>query len=86
MTLVKTFGYTEMKSRSLLTTLENLVTVFLEARKPVYIPSFAYRVLRIFLPEDKVGSIQGLTFTANGNGALFDVAIESSWMQLNRGR
>ncbi|CBI24691.3 hypothetical protein VitviT2T_007597 [Vitis vinifera] len=85
MALVKAFGYTEMKSRSFLTTLENLVTVFLEARKPIYIPSFAYGVLRRFLPKEKVGSIQGLAFTTDGNGAVFDVATESSWMQLDRG-
>lgn len=36
--------------------------------------SFAYGVLRRFLPEDKVESIKGLALTADGNGAVFDVA------------
>ena len=38
--------------------------------------SFAYGVLRRFLPEEKVESIKGLTLTADGNGAVFDVATE----------
>ena len=38
--------------------------------------SFAYGVLRRFLPEDKVDSIKGLALTADGNGAVFDVATE----------
>ncbi|KAJ4843899.1 hypothetical protein Tsubulata_047955, partial [Turnera subulata] len=44
--LAKASGYTELKSRSLLSSMENYVTVLLEAGKPVYTPS---RVL----PEDK---------------------------------
>lgn len=37
---------------------------------------FAYSVLRRFLPEEKVESIKGLALTADGNGAVFDVAAE----------
>ncbi|KAJ9679149.1 hypothetical protein PVL29_021161 [Vitis rotundifolia] len=74
--LAKASGYTEIKSRSLLTSLENHVTVLLEAGKPIYTPSFAYGVLRRFLPEDKVETIKGLALTADGNGAVFDVATE----------
>lgn len=37
---------------------------------------FAYGVLRRFLPEEKVESVQGLTLTADGKGAVFDVAEE----------
>ncbi|RVW46170.1 DEAD-box ATP-dependent RNA helicase 7 [Vitis vinifera] len=74
--LAKASGYTEIKSRSLLASLDNHVTVLLEAGKPIYTPSFAYGVLRRFLPEDKVDSIKGLALTADGNGAVFDVATE----------
>ncbi|GKE69670.1 DEAD-box ATP-dependent RNA helicase 7 [Tanacetum coccineum] len=35
--------------------------------------SFAYGVLRRFLPEDKVESIQGLGLTADQRGVVFDV-------------
>lgn len=28
------------------------------------------------MPEEKVESIKGLTLTADGNGAVFDVALE----------
>lgn len=83
--LAKASGYTEIKSRSLLASLDNHVTVLLEAGRPIYTPSFAYGVLRRFLPEDKVDSIKGLALTADGNGAVFDVATENSWMQLDRG-
>lgn len=41
-----------------------------------FFSSFAYGVLRRFLPEDKVESVKGLTLTADGNGAVFDVATE----------
>lgn len=72
--LAKAAGFTEIKKRSLLTSMENHVTLLLEVGKPVYTPSFAYGVLRRFLPEEKVESIEGLTLTADGMGAVFDVA------------
>ncbi|KAE8665497.1 DEAD-box ATP-dependent RNA helicase 7 [Hibiscus syriacus] len=59
-------GYSEIKSRSLLTSMENYVTLLLEAGKPIYTLSF--------LPEEKVQSVQGLTLTTDGMGAVFDVA------------
>ncbi|KAK9103515.1 hypothetical protein Sjap_020769 [Stephania japonica] len=74
--LAKAAGYTELKSRSLLTSMENFVTVLLETGKPIYSPSFVYSVLRRFLPEEKVESVKGLALTADGNGAVFDVADE----------
>ena len=83
--LAKASGYTEIKRRSLLITLENHVTVLLEAGKPICTLSFVYGVLRRFLPEDKVESIKNLALTADGNGAMFDVATENSWMQLDSG-
>ncbi|KAL0403086.1 UNVERIFIED_CONTAM: DEAD-box ATP-dependent RNA helicase 7 [Sesamum radiatum] len=74
--LAKAAGYTEIKSRSLLTSMENYVTVLLECGRPIYAPSFAYGVLRRFLPEDKVESVKGLALTADGKGAVFDVAAQ----------
>ncbi|KAM0069199.1 putative RNA helicase [Helianthus debilis subsp. tardiflorus] len=74
--LAKSIGYTEIKKRSLLTSMENYVTLLLEAGRPVYTPSFAYGVLRRFLAEEKVESIQGLALTADQRGAVFDVAEE----------
>ncbi|KAB2596587.1 DEAD-box ATP-dependent RNA helicase 7-like [Pyrus ussuriensis x Pyrus communis] len=69
-------GYTEIKKRSLLSSMEDHVTVLLEAGKPIYSPSFAFGVLRRFLPEEKVESVKGMALTADGNGAVFDVASE----------
>ncbi|XP_022158991.1 DEAD-box ATP-dependent RNA helicase 7 [Momordica charantia] len=74
--LAKLSGYTEIKSRSLLTSMENHVTLILEAGKPIYSPSFAYSVLRRFLPEEKVESVKGMALTADGYSAVFDVRTE----------
>ncbi|OUZ99493.1 Helicase [Macleaya cordata] len=71
--LAKASGYTEIKSRSLLSSMENYVTVLLEAGKPIYSPSFVFGVLRRFLPENQVEAVKGLTLTADGKGAVFDV-------------
>ncbi|KAK3220895.1 hypothetical protein Dsin_014865 [Dipteronia sinensis] len=51
--LAKAAGFTDIKSRSLLNSLEDHVTVHLEAGKPIYTASFAYNVLRRFVPEEK---------------------------------
>ncbi|CAK9161036.1 unnamed protein product [Ilex paraguariensis] len=74
--LAKAAGYSEITSRSLLNSMENYVTVLLEAGGSIYTPSFAYGVLRRFLPEEKVESIMGLALTADGKGAVFDVPAE----------
>ncbi|XVF53997.1 hypothetical protein PTKIN_Ptkin05aG0146100 [Pterospermum kingtungense] len=74
--LAKAAGYSEIKSRSLLTSMENHVSLLLEAGKPIYTNSFVFGVLKRFLPEEKVQSVQGLTLTADGKGAVFDVAEE----------
>ncbi|KAL0746919.1 hypothetical protein Bca101_028921 [Brassica carinata] len=72
--LAKTAGFTEIKKRSLLTSMENHVTLLFEAGKPIYTPSFVIGSLKRILPEDKANSIEGLTLTADGQGAVFDVA------------
>ncbi|KAK7280044.1 hypothetical protein RJT34_25106 [Clitoria ternatea] len=74
--LAKAVGYTEIKRRSLLTSMENYVTLLLEIGRPIFTPSFAYGVLRRFLPEEKVEAVKGLTLTADGNGVVFDVPTE----------
>ncbi|GER25305.1 dead box ATP-dependent RNA helicase [Striga asiatica] len=73
--LAKAAGYIEIKTRSLLTSMENYVTVKLECGRPVSTQSFAYGVLSRFLPEDIVESIKGVALTADGRGAVFDVAV-----------
>ncbi|RHN81932.1 putative RNA helicase [Medicago truncatula] len=74
--LAKAVGYTEIKKRSLLSSMENYVTLLLENEKPIFTPTFAYKILRRFLPEEKVEAVKGLTITADGNGVVFDVAAE----------
>ncbi|KAJ4877435.1 DEAD-box ATP-dependent RNA helicase 7 [Raphanus sativus] len=72
--LAKTAGFTEIKKRSLLTSMENHVTLLFEAGKPIYTPSFVCGVLKRILPDDRANSIEGLTLTADGQAAVFDVA------------
>ncbi|KAI3517613.1 hypothetical protein L1887_16828 [Cichorium endivia] len=74
--LAKSIGYTEIKQRSLLTSMENYVTLLLEAGRPIYTPSFAYGVLRRILPEEKVESVRGLALTTDQRSAVFDVAAD----------
>ncbi|KAM7272182.1 hypothetical protein ACFE04_026845 [Oxalis oulophora] len=74
--LAKSIGYTDIKCRSLLTSMENHVTLMLEAGKPIYTPSFVFGILKRFLPEDKISTVQGMTMTADGTGAVFDVPTE----------
>ncbi|KAG2284383.1 hypothetical protein Bca52824_055603 [Brassica carinata] len=70
--LAKTAGFTEIKKRSLLTSMENHVTLHLEAGRPIYSATNAFGVLRRVLPDDKVNLIEGMTLTVDG-GAVFDV-------------
>ncbi|CAN0902624.1 DEAD-box ATP-dependent RNA helicase 7 [Linum grandiflorum] len=72
--LANASGYTEIKTRSILTSMENHVTLLLDAGKPFYSHSYAYSIMKRFLPEDKVESVKGITLTADGKGAVFDVA------------
>ncbi|CAN6565050.1 unnamed protein product [Malus baccata var. baccata] len=74
--LAKAAGYTEIKKRSLLSSMENHFTVLFKAGKPIYSLSFAFGVLRRFSPEEKVESVKGMALTADGNGTVFDVAAE----------
>ncbi|CAN4080781.1 unnamed protein product [Withania somnifera] len=74
--LAKASGYSEIASRSLLSSMENCVTLLLECGRPIFSLSFAYNVLRGFLPEDKVESVKGLTLTADGKGVVFDVIAD----------
>ncbi|XP_039168338.1 DEAD-box ATP-dependent RNA helicase 7-like isoform X3 [Eucalyptus grandis] len=58
--LAKASGYSEIKSRSLLSSLENHVTLLLETGRPIYTPLYALGVLRRFLPENKVEFVKVL--------------------------
>ncbi|PNX92995.1 DEAD-box ATP-dependent RNA helicase 7-like protein [Trifolium pratense] len=81
--LAKAVGYTDVKKRSLLTSMENYVTLILEGGKPMFTPSFAFGTLRRFVPEDKVDAVQGLALTADGQGAVFDVPAKDLDVFLN---
>ncbi|XP_047321643.1 DEAD-box ATP-dependent RNA helicase 7 [Impatiens glandulifera] len=74
--IAKTAGYTEIKNRSLLSSMENHVTVLLGVGRAIYTPSFAFGVLRRFLPSEKVDLIKNLALTADAMGAVFDVSVD----------
>ncbi|KAL6009152.1 hypothetical protein ACLOJK_022379 [Asimina triloba] len=52
---------------------KNYVTLLLDTGKPIYSLSFAFGVLRRSLPEDKIEGVKGISLTADGKGAVFDV-------------
>ncbi|KAJ6824976.1 DEAD-box ATP-dependent RNA helicase 7-like [Iris pallida] len=74
--LAKAAGYTDIKKRSILSSMENYVTLLLQAGKTIYSPSFAFSILRRFLPEEKIEGVKGLSLTADGMGVVFDVPAD----------
>ncbi|RDX89760.1 DEAD-box ATP-dependent RNA helicase 7, partial [Mucuna pruriens] len=71
--LAKAAGFTELKKRSLLASREDYVTVLFQSGRPMFSPIHTLGLLKRFLPEEKVEAVQGLNFTADKNGAVFDV-------------
>ncbi|TKY45063.1 DEAD-box ATP-dependent RNA helicase 7 [Spatholobus suberectus] len=74
--LAKATGFTELKKRSLLASRENYVTILFQIGRPMFSPIHTLGLLKRFLPEEKVEAVQGLNFTADKNGAVFDVPAE----------
>ncbi|PKA47688.1 DEAD-box ATP-dependent RNA helicase 7 [Apostasia shenzhenica] len=74
--LAKAAGYTDIKTRSLLSSLEGFVTLHLQAGKQIYTPSFAFTILKRFMPEEMIGGVKHLSITADGMGAVFDVPAD----------
>ncbi|KAJ6801820.1 DEAD-box ATP-dependent RNA helicase 7-like [Iris pallida] len=74
--LAKAAGYTDIKKRSILSSMDNHVTLLLQAGKTIYSPSFAFSILRRFLPEEKIEAVKGLSLTADGSGVVFDVPAD----------
>ncbi|XP_010934579.1 DEAD-box ATP-dependent RNA helicase 7 [Elaeis guineensis] len=74
--LAKAAGYTDIKKRSLLSSMENYVTLLLQAGKTIYSPSLAFSILRRFMPDEKIEGVKGLSLTADGTGAVFDVPAD----------
>ncbi|XP_010940916.1 DEAD-box ATP-dependent RNA helicase 7 [Elaeis guineensis] len=74
--LAKAAGYTDIKKRSLLSSIESHVTLLLQAGKTIYSPAFAFGILRGFLPNEKIEGVKGLSLTADGMGAVFDVPAD----------
>ncbi|WOL19175.1 DEAD-box ATP-dependent RNA helicase 7 [Canna indica] len=74
--LAKAAGFLDIKKRSLLSSMENYVTLILQTGKPIYSPSFAFSTFRRFLPDEKIEGVKGLSLTADGMGAVFDVPAD----------
>ncbi|XP_008652955.1 DEAD-box ATP-dependent RNA helicase 7 isoform X2 [Zea mays] len=71
--LAKAVGYTDIKKRSLLSSLEDYSTLHLQTGRPMWSPGFAFTILKRFMPEDKLADVKGATLTADGTGVVFDV-------------
>lgn len=74
--LAKIAGHTNMKKRSLLTSHDDCITLMVETGKSIYTSTFAFNCLRKVLPEEILDKIKGMTITADGMGAVFDVPTE----------
>jgi len=71
--LAKAVGYTDIKKRSLLSSMEDYTTLHLQTGRPMWSPGFAFTILKRFMPEEKLADVKGATLTADGTGVVFDV-------------
>ncbi|KAF0898455.1 hypothetical protein E2562_007291 [Oryza meyeriana var. granulata] len=71
--LAKAVGYTDIKKRSLLSSMENHTTLLLQTGRSVYAAGFVLSTLKRFMPEERLADVKGITLTADGTGAVFDV-------------
>ncbi|KAM0916498.1 hypothetical protein ACQ4PT_010119 [Festuca glaucescens] len=71
--LAKAVGYTDIKKRSLLSSMENCTTLHLATGSTMYTPSYVISTLKRFMPEDRLSNVQGVALTSDGRGAVFDV-------------
>uniref|UniRef100_A0ACD5XZP7 Uncharacterized protein n=1 Tax=Avena sativa TaxID=4498 RepID=A0ACD5XZP7_AVESA len=71
--LAKAVGYTDIKKRSLLSSMENCTTLQLTTGSSMYTPSYVISTLKRFMPEDRLSNVQGVALTTDGRGAVFDV-------------
>ncbi|XP_074557880.1 DEAD-box ATP-dependent RNA helicase 7-like [Curcuma longa] len=74
--LAKAAGFLDIKKRSLLSSLENYVTVILQTGNTIYSPSFVFSVLGRHLPEEKIQNLENVSLTEDGYGAVFDVPAD----------
>lgn len=74
--LAKIAGYTEFKRRSLLSSQEGFATLILKTGRMMHTPSYAFSILRRVIPEETIAGIKGMSLTADGTGAVFDVPNE----------
>ncbi|CAN6218424.1 unnamed protein product [Urochloa humidicola] len=73
--LAKAVGYTDIKKRSLLSSMEDYTTLHLQTGRPMWSPGFAFTILKRFMPEEKLSDVKGATLTADGTGVVFDVPV-----------
>jgi len=71
--LAKAVGYTDIKKRSLLSSMEDYATLHLQTGRQMWSPGFAFTILKRFMPEEKLADVKGATLTADGTGVVFDV-------------
>ncbi|CAI5461600.1 unnamed protein product [Closterium sp. Yama58-4] len=75
-------GHTELKARSLLLSQQDQVTLLLRCVSPFYSPSYVLRFFEQHLTPDQTRAINGITLTADGCGAVFDVPVKDKDLYL----
>ncbi|GJP46463.1 hypothetical protein CLOM_g5747 [Closterium sp. NIES-68] len=75
-------GHTELKVRSLLLSQNDQVTLLLRCSSPFYSPSYVLRFFEQHLTPDQTRAINGITLTADGCGAVFDVPVKDKDLYL----
>ncbi|CAI7890064.1 unnamed protein product [Closterium sp. NIES-53] len=75
-------GHTELKVRSLLLSQQDQVTLLLRCSSSFYSPSYVLRFFEQHLTPDQTRAINGITLTADGCGAVFDVPVKDKDLYL----
>ncbi|KAK8944906.1 DEAD-box ATP-dependent RNA helicase 7 [Platanthera zijinensis] len=76
--LAKAAGCSVVMKRSILSSLDDHVTLHLDAGKRLSSPTFAFSILEGFMPQKLLGGIKHLSITTDSMGAVFDVPADDA--------
>lgn len=78
LTIAHATGHASIKARSLLSSMEDWVTMHYTTKWDVAKPGYVYHWLKKKLPEEDVELIKRVQITADGKGAVFDVPADKA--------
>ncbi len=78
LTIAHATGHASIKPRSLLSSMEDWVTLQYTTKWEVAKPGYVYHWLKKKLPEEDVELIKRVQITADGKGAVFDVPADKA--------